>query len=259
MAISAASAYAAANINALNASETAYALSAPTRAALHGVRGGLTSLAQGGKFGPGFLAGGFGSAAGRINVGNFGGNLIIASVVEGTASVLGGGKFANGAVTGAFSYLAASAAQGARELQLKDGAVYPFALTDKALQGRLASAKGTFRKFLGNSDYAGLLENFDDTTFTYVSDQPVSQGRLVGARAYTMDQTVDVFPAGLLQWYGDVVELIGHEFRHLQPANDRYFTNHNTFRHSWDTHPGERDATAWSRRVICQGKGGSTC
>ncbi len=78
----------------------------------HGVVGGLSSVAQGGKFGSGFLAAGFTQAAspliGGINPGHVGsdiGRTVAAAVVGGTASVLGGGKFANGAVTGAFSRL----------------------------------------------------------------------------------------------------------------------------------------------------------
>lgn len=75
-----------------------------------GLTGGLFSVASGGNFGSGFLAGGVGALAGPI----FGGGpfdpgkMIGSAVLGGFASVLGGGKFANGALTGAFAYAAAS-------------------------------------------------------------------------------------------------------------------------------------------------------
>lgn len=78
------------------------------KAVVHGGVQGLLSMAQGGNFTSGFLAGAFGSMAGytaqNMQLG-FVGGLVYSSVVGGTASVLGGGKFANGAVTGAFVYL----------------------------------------------------------------------------------------------------------------------------------------------------------
>ncbi len=84
---------------------------------LHGLSvdytlGGLTSVAQGGKFKHGFYAGAFASMAGSgMQASKWGtfqttsGQLVTAAVVGGTASELGGGKFANGAVTGAYSML----------------------------------------------------------------------------------------------------------------------------------------------------------
>ncbi len=82
------------------------------RAGYHGFVGGLTSSAQGGRFGSGFLAAAFGSLAGAMpNPGGVGG-AIEAATLGGVGSVLGGGKFANGAVTGAFAYLAAGGGSG---------------------------------------------------------------------------------------------------------------------------------------------------
>lgn len=75
--------------------------------ALHGVAGCITSVAGGGKCGPGALSAAFSKAALPVTA-QFGdgfGRVLAHSVVGGTASVLGGGKFANGAQTGAFSYL----------------------------------------------------------------------------------------------------------------------------------------------------------
>jgi hypothetical protein len=78
----------------------------------HGVVGGLSNVAQGGKFQDGFL-----SAAASAAVSNTGlanpetsklnivGRTAVASIAGGTASTLGGGKFANGAVTGAMHHL----------------------------------------------------------------------------------------------------------------------------------------------------------
>ncbi|HKY23310.1 MAG TPA: FG-GAP-like repeat-containing protein [Vicinamibacterales bacterium] len=78
------------------------------RVLAHGAVGGLSSVAQGGKFGSGFLSSGF-TAVASPAIGampNEFGQGMAAAVVGGTGSVLGGGKFANGAVTGAFLYAA---------------------------------------------------------------------------------------------------------------------------------------------------------
>jgi hypothetical protein len=79
------------------------------RAVTHGLAQGAISAAFGGKFGAGFLAAGFSSAAGSFSP-RFGGGgdlgkvlrVVRAAAIGGTASVLGGGKFGNGATTAAF-------------------------------------------------------------------------------------------------------------------------------------------------------------
>jgi len=79
----------------------------------HAVVGCVSSVAGGGKCGTGALSAGFGELFTPVIAGaakGFGkfdvvAGTIAASVVGGTASVLGGGKFANGAVTAAFGYL----------------------------------------------------------------------------------------------------------------------------------------------------------
>lgn len=84
-----------------NAAEFARAI------ALHGVVGCVTSIAGGGKCGPGALSAALSKAA-IPWTDSFGEGLeraLAHAVVGGTASVIGGGKFANGAITGAFSYL----------------------------------------------------------------------------------------------------------------------------------------------------------
>jgi RHS repeat-associated protein len=79
------------------------------RVVAHGVVGGASAEAQGGKFGQGFVSGAFNKAVASPIQNNFQGNPIgggIASaIVGGTASVLSGGKFANAARTSAFAYL----------------------------------------------------------------------------------------------------------------------------------------------------------
>ncbi|HEX5324012.1 MAG TPA: RHS repeat-associated core domain-containing protein [Capsulimonadaceae bacterium] len=82
-------------------------------AGLHGFVGGLTSLAEGGRFQSGFIAAAFSDlAAPNPNTGGLEFGTIEAAVAGGVGSLLGGGKFANGAVTGAFAYIASSVGQG---------------------------------------------------------------------------------------------------------------------------------------------------
>lgn len=89
-----------------------------TGIAMHGVAGCVTSIAGGGKCGPGALSAAFSKAVSSSGMmedindagaeGDFGARIqgsFVSAVVGGTGSVLGGGKFENGAITGAFSYL----------------------------------------------------------------------------------------------------------------------------------------------------------
>jgi len=85
-----------------------------TCAVVSGAVGGAASVAQGGSFKSGFLAGGFASVAGSVGggvlpsgetTGGYAANVAFGSVAGGVGSVIGGGKFANGAITGAFGYL----------------------------------------------------------------------------------------------------------------------------------------------------------
>lgn len=81
----------------------------------HGIVGGATNVAMGGKFSDGFLSAAAGAATAVAGLTSpdtkigqslgLGGRTAIASAVGGTASVLGGGKFANGAFTAAFQHL----------------------------------------------------------------------------------------------------------------------------------------------------------
>ena len=71
----------------------------------HGVVGGLSSLAGGEKFGPGFLSGAVAGWGGAMVPETPIAGSLGAAVLGGTASELGGGKFANGAITGAFGHL----------------------------------------------------------------------------------------------------------------------------------------------------------
>ena len=91
---------------------------AMSKLALHGLTGGASSVANGGKFGPGFLSAGLTQAMslgggfeklGVIDAAEGWGqrthNAVVAVIVGGTASVVGGGKFSNGAQTAAMSRL----------------------------------------------------------------------------------------------------------------------------------------------------------
>jgi RHS repeat-associated protein len=83
----------------------------------HGVVGGASNVAMGGKFQDGFLSAAASAATAMTGLtstdtGTYGGDhlniasrTMIASVAGGTASALGGGKFANGALTGAMTHL----------------------------------------------------------------------------------------------------------------------------------------------------------
>jgi hypothetical protein len=76
----------------------------------HGAVGGAASIANGGKFGEGFISAGVTQAFSK-QVDKIGGTGIsgkakrisAASIIGGSASVVSGGKFSNGAVSGAFS------------------------------------------------------------------------------------------------------------------------------------------------------------
>ena len=99
-----------------------------SKLALHGLTGGASSVANGGKFGPGFLSAGLTQAmslgGGFEKLGVIDAaegweqrthNAVVAGVVGGTASVVGGGKFSNGAQTAAMSRLFNDVAHAAQE------------------------------------------------------------------------------------------------------------------------------------------------
>ena len=83
----------------------------PLHWAAHGVVGGASAEAQGGKFGQGFISSAFTKAVSTQGLlpgeqGEFSVERLAAhAVVGGTASKLAGGKFANGAQTAAYGYL----------------------------------------------------------------------------------------------------------------------------------------------------------
>jgi hypothetical protein len=95
----------------------------------HGIVGGASNAAMGGKFQDGFLSAAASAAAGILPFGKSDpiGGLIKSGVVGGTASAIGGGKFSNGASMAAFQYLVSSG-QG----MLSDRSVSNF-LTDVTL------------------------------------------------------------------------------------------------------------------------------
>jgi hypothetical protein len=76
------------------------------KASAHGIKGGLFSFVQGGKFEQGFFSAAVSDLTGGINVGSsMGAQVALGAVVGGTVEEIGGGKFANGAVTGSFTVL----------------------------------------------------------------------------------------------------------------------------------------------------------
>jgi uncharacterized protein (TIGR02594 family) len=94
----------------------------------HGVLGGASNAAMGGRFQDGFLSGLAGAAVTHVGPlkgimtgagdGEFGhvlGRTAIAGIVGGTTAAIGGGKFANGAVTASFQHLANAEAPNARK------------------------------------------------------------------------------------------------------------------------------------------------
>ncbi len=92
----------------INAGAGQYALNV----AANGVVGGTLTVAQGGKFGYGFVSSAFAAGAKSLNFDIWGKSAnykihrtVTAAVIGGTASKLGGGKFANGAASAAFTHL----------------------------------------------------------------------------------------------------------------------------------------------------------
>ena len=76
------------------------------RASAHGIKGGLFSFVQGGKFEQGFFSGMASSLTAPLSEAkSFGARVTFGAVVGGTIEEIGGGKFANGAVTGSFTVL----------------------------------------------------------------------------------------------------------------------------------------------------------
>jgi len=75
----------------------------------HGVRGGVSSLVNGGSGGAGFLSGFAGAGVGGIGQ-DYYLDVVMGATIGGTVSVVAGGKFVNGAVTAAFAVVTAHAA-----------------------------------------------------------------------------------------------------------------------------------------------------
>jgi hypothetical protein len=69
------------------------------RVGLHGVRGGVSSVALGGDFRSGFVSGAFADAAAPYS-----GNIVGAAIVGGVSSRISGGSFAQGAVISVIGY-----------------------------------------------------------------------------------------------------------------------------------------------------------
>lgn len=91
---------------------------------LSGLVGGLTSVAQGGDFGPGFMSAGVSTAFApgiqSVTQSNLVGGMLVGALVGGTISEATGGKFANGAATGAFAQLLVGVEQSRAAAAQKD-------------------------------------------------------------------------------------------------------------------------------------------
>lgn len=92
--------------------------------AMHGVAGCVTTVAAGGKCGPGALSAAFSKTLavnGMMKADHLIEGTLKAAVAGGIGSMLGGGKFANGAETGAFSYLFNQAAHALKDPESING------------------------------------------------------------------------------------------------------------------------------------------
>jgi hypothetical protein len=88
------------------------------------VAGCISSSTSGGSCGSGAAAAGFSTyASGKLGLSGPGG-AVIATVIGGTASVIGGGKFRNGAITAAYSYLFSPSSAQLHAVADESGTVY---------------------------------------------------------------------------------------------------------------------------------------
>jgi hypothetical protein len=145
----------------------------------HGVIGGASNVALGGKFQDGFLSAAASAATAVTGLTdpntsplNMAGRTAIASIAGGTASALGGGKFTNGAVTGAMTHLLNAEGQNNKkaflvgvdqsklppELPLKYRGVGYVPYVDKELQGMYDAATAAGYEVYKNADVI-LLES----------------------------------------------------------------------------------------------------
>ncbi len=132
-----------------------------------GFVGGMVSVAEGGNFGSGFLAGGVGSLAGSWSGGQFDpGHMLASAIVGGAASVLGGGKFLNGAITAAFAY-AATAKYGEEQLASKGSLNGPEIPADQR-KAIIDQAIATYRSQSGPHIITGFINDYD--VYELVSD-----------------------------------------------------------------------------------------
>ena len=91
---------------------------------LSGLVGGLTSVAQGGDFGPGFMTAGVSTAFApgiqSVTSNNVVAGMLVGALVGGTISEATGGKFKNGAASGAFAQLLVGVGQSRAAAAQKD-------------------------------------------------------------------------------------------------------------------------------------------
>jgi RHS repeat-associated protein len=195
--------------------------SAVVNIAGHGVVGGASNVAMGGKFGDGFLSAAASAATAVTGLTdpetsrfNLAGRTAIASIAGGTASALGGGKFANGAVTGAMTHLLNAEASA----KIKSEAVKTLSIEQSGkLKAIFAKAGFTtqlsemYRSSLGREILAFLADNSDKWK-------------------------LEVLPSDERSWadtdlhlkYGASSGVLAHESQHLaefMTGNKNYFRN----------------------------------
>ncbi|MET0116416.1 MAG: RHS repeat-associated core domain-containing protein [Sedimenticola sp.] len=217
-----------------------------TKVVAHGVVGGLSSVASGGKFKHGFLSAGFTQTiAGKID-GWFPDSklarVVASSVVGGTASKLGGGKFENGAVTGAFSYIMADMRSSGASLSNSEEPAYAPELTEEQLKVVLDELR-QIPEFLDLEAIASVAAG-DAITYkiglgvgNMTRGSPIVEiGRYVRGYSYTASgnesmtwEQEDVFLASDVTSYVDKVQVpfsvqrvIVHELNHYRSG---FFSN----------------------------------
>lgn len=187
----------------------------------HGVVGGLSSVAQGGKFGSGFAAGALQAAVPISNNPYIG--IPQSAVVGGTASVITGGSFANGAMTASFRYLlvASISPQSAMDRQ---GSPSGSRLSDETVTRLISEVE---------ADFPELPQ---DVNFTAIDSVPGdnSLGRTLNGRSVL-----------LVRWGGEdffkttVFHELLHvdEMRHVAGGNPYLYRLHELFEHPFRHDP----------------------
>jgi hypothetical protein len=142
-------------------------------AGIHGLVGGVFSVASRGTFASGFLAAGTGDLAGDGDLDQANGiDLVKHSIAGGLGSVLGGGKFTNGAETGSFAYLFTAVASGDVEETYKQYAAKLSALGIDPTNTSVIGGSGVIDSITTGSDFTSAAQP--------IYDQDVGLGQETG-------------------------------------------------------------------------------